>query len=290
MMESSTKRAISVHIFVRTIASVKQKELMNIIALIKQVPDTAQLSSRVDGLKLMAEGEPRIVNPWDEYTLETAIQLKEAHGSKVIVVCLGRPEAADALKTGLAMGADEAILISDAAFEGGDSLSTARVLAAAINKIGDYDIIVAGRSAIDGNSAATAVQVAALLSIPQISYVAELKTIDPAAKTITAVRLLEAGRETVSSKLPAVITVVKEINEPRYPSFIGIRRAARATIPVWGLDDLGLEGNTAGSAGAQVKWEVNLPPARDAKVEIIDGSPGEAAKILVDKLIAEKLM
>ena len=289
-MELSTKRAISVHIFVRTIASVKQKELMNIIALIKQVPDTAQLSSRVDGLKLMAEGEPRIVNPWDEYTLETAIQLKEAHGGKVVVVCLGRPEAADVLKTGLAMGADEAILISDAAFEGGDSLSTARVLAATINKIGAYDIVVAGRSAIDGNTAATAVQVAALLSIPQISYVAELKTIDPAAKTITAVRLLEAGRETVSSKLPAVITVVKEINEPRYPSFIGIRRAARATIPVWGLDNLGLEGSTAGSAGAQVKWEVNLPPARDAKVEIIDGSPSEAAQILVDKLIAEKLI
>ena len=289
-MESSTKRAISVHIFVRTIASVKQKELMNIIALIKQVPDTAQLSSRVDGLKLMAEGEPRIVNPWDEYTLETAIQLKEAHGGKVVVVCLGRPEAADVLKAGLAMGADEAILISDAAFEGGDSLSTARVLAATINKIGAYDIVVAGRSAIDGNTAATAVQVAALLSIPQISYVAELKTIDPAAKTITAVRLLEAGRETVSSKLPAVITVVKEINEPRYPSFIGIRRAARATIPVWGLDNLGLEGSTAGSAGAQVKWEVNLPPARDAKVEIIDGSPSKAAQILVDKLIAEKLI
>jgi electron transfer flavoprotein beta subunit len=263
---------------------------MNIIALIKQVPDTAQLSSKVDGLKLMADGSPRIVNPWDEYTLETAIQLKEAHGGVVTVVCMGKPEATEALKTGLAMGADVAILISDPALENSDSLATARVLAAAIHKIGDYDIIVAGRSAIDGNTAATAVQVAALLDIPQISYVAELKAVDPRAKTLRAVRLLENGRETVSSKLPAVITVVKEINEPRYPSFIGIRRAARATIPTWGLADLGIEASQVGQAGSQVKWEVGLPPARDAKVEFIEGPPAEAAKILVARLLAEKVI
>lgn len=263
---------------------------MNIIALIKQVPDTAQLSSTVDGLKLMEEGGARIVNPWDEYTLETAIQLKEAHSGKVTIVCMGKPEATEALKTGLAMGADEAILISDPALEGSDSLVTAHVLVAAIDKIGDYDIIIAGRSAIDGNTAATAVQIAALLEIPQISYVAELKTVDPAAKIMMAVRLLEGGRETVSSQLPAVITVVKEINEPRYPSFIGIRRAARATIPTWGIADLGFEASQVGSAGSQVTWEVNLPPTREARVEIIEGAPDEAAKILADKLAAEKII
>jgi len=260
---------------------------MNIIALIKQVPDTAQLSATVDGLRLTAEGGPRIVNPWDEYALETAIQLKEGHSGKVTVMCMGKPEATEALKIGLAMGADDAILISDSALEDSDSLTTARVLVAAINKIGDYDIIVAGRSAIDGNSAATAVQVAALLCIPQISYVAELKTVDPAERFITAVRLLEEGRETVSSKLPAVITVVKEINEPRYPNFIGIRRAARATIPTWGIRDLGLE---ASQLIPQVKWEVTLPPAREAKVEFIDGAPDKAAKVLVDRLLAEKVI
>ena len=263
---------------------------MNIIALIKQVPDTAQLSSTIDGLKLIAEGGPRIVNPWDEYALETALQLKEAHGGKVTAVCMGKPEAVEALKTGLAMGADAAILVSDPALENSDSLVTARVLAAAINKIGDYDIIVAGRSAIDGNTAATAVQVAALLNITQISYVAELKAVDPVAKTIRAVRLLENVRETVSSRLPAVITVVKEINEPRYPSFIGIRKAARATIPIWSFTDLGLDASQVGETGSQVKWEVNLPPAREAKVEIIEGSPDEAAKVLVDRLVAEKVI
>jgi electron transfer flavoprotein beta subunit len=264
---------------------------MNIITLIKQVPDTAQLSSTMDGLKLMAEGGARIVNPWDEYSLETGIQLKEQHGGKVIVLCLGKPDAVEALKRGLAMGADEAILIADPALEGADSLATAHALVGAIQKIGDFDLVVAGRSAIDGNTAATAVQIAALLDIPQLSYVAALKAVDPAAKTITAVRLVEHGRETVSSKLPAVISVVKEINEPRYPSFMGIRKAAKATIPTWSLADLGLSAAQIGPAGSRVSWpQVTLPPAREGGAQIISGSPAEAATVLADKLTADKVI
>jgi electron transfer flavoprotein beta subunit len=129
------------------------------------------------------------------------------------------------------------------------------------------------------------------MDLPQISYVAELKAVDPAAKTITAVRLTEGGRETVSSKLPVSISVVKEINEPRYPSFIGIRKAAKATIPTWSIADLGLDASQVGSAGSQVQWpELNLPPTRDANVEMIEGSPAEATKILADKLAAEKIL
>ncbi len=264
---------------------------MNIITLIKQVPDTAQLSSTVDGLRLMSEGGARIVNPWDEYNLETGIQLKEAHGGKVTAVCLGKLEAVEALKRGIAMGADEAILISDPALEDSDSLATARALVAAIEKIGEFDLIIAGRSAIDGNMAATAVQVAALLNIPQLSYIAALKAVDPAAKTITAVRLMENGRETISSKLPALVSVVKEINEPRYPSFMGIRKAAKATIPTWSLADLGLSANQVGAAGSKVSWpQVSLPPTREGGAQIISGSPAQAAKILADKLAAEKVI
>ncbi len=264
---------------------------MNIITLIKQVPDTAQLSSSMDGLKLMAEGGARIVNPWDEYSLETGIQLKEQHGGKVTVLCLGKPDSVEALKRGIAMGVDEAILISDPALEGSDSLATARALVAAIKKIGSFDLIIGGRSAIDGNTAATAVQVAALLGVPQISYVAALKAVDPAAGKIIAVRLMEHGRETVSSKLPAVITVVKEINEPRYPSFMGIRKAAKAAIPTWGLADLDLSPNQVGVAGSQVSWpQVSLPPVREGGAQIINGSPAEAAKTLADKLAAEKVI
>ncbi len=264
---------------------------MNIITLIKQVPDTAQLSSTLNGLKLMSEGGARIVNPWDEYAVETGLQLKEQYGGKVTALCLGQPDAVEALKKGVAMGADEAVLISDPALEGGDTLATARTLAAAIQKIGPFDLIIAGRSAIDGNSAAVAVQIAALLNVPQLSYVAAIKAVDLAGQNITVVRLIENGRETVSSRLPAVMSVVKEIYEPRYPSFMGIRRASKASIPTWKLTDLGLAPHQVGAARAQVSWpQVSLPPTREGGAEIITGSPAEAAKILVDKLVAEKVI
>ncbi len=263
---------------------------MNIIALIKQVPDTAQLSPIVDGLQLMQNGQPRIVNPWDEYTLETAIQLKESHGGKVTVLCVGKPESVEALKTGLAMGADEAILISDDTLEGGDSLATARVLVKAIEKIGACDIVVGGRASIDDNHAATAVQVAALMDVPPISYVAEL-TVEPDAGHLKAVRLLETGRETVTTTLPAVVTVVKEINEPRYPTFIGIRKAANAEILMWTLVDLGLEAEEVGVSGSKlIRTGLEVPQAREATLELIEGAPGDAARTLAERLIEEQVI
>jgi electron transfer flavoprotein beta subunit len=264
---------------------------MHVVVLAKQVPDTAQLSGSVDALKLMAEGGPRIVNPWDEYAIETAIQLKEEHGGKVTLLSVGKPEAVEALKTGLAMGADEAVLVSDNGLAGEDTLETARVLAAAIAKLVEYDLILSGRSSIDGGSGATPVQLAALLNVPQVSYVAELSSVDLENKTFEAVRLLEGGRESVSSRLPAVISVVKEISEPRYPSFIGIRRAASATIPIWGIGDLDIGSDVTGIQGAQVSWsEVALPPGRGKGVEMIDGSPAEAAATLVNRLALEKVV
>lgn len=263
---------------------------MNIIALVKQTPDTAQLSASMDGLKLSAGGGPRIVNPWDEYTLETAIQAREEHGGKVTALCLGPPEAADALKTALAMGVDEAILVSDPAMADSDCLTSARILVAAIRKIGEFDLIVGGRAAIDGNTAATAVQIAAILDVPLVSYVADINSLDPSGRTISAVRLLENARETVTSRLPALITVVKEINEPRYPSLIGIRKAARADIPVWGCDELGIDASSVGAGASGVVWQAELPPVREAHIEMIDGAPADAARTLVDRLIEEKVI
>jgi electron transfer flavoprotein beta subunit len=261
------------------------------IVLVKQVPDTAQLSPKNDALQIMAEGGPRIVNPWDEYAIEIAIQLKEEHGGKVTLICVGEPEAVDALKTGLAMGADEAILLSDPLFREGDTLATARVLAAAIAKLDPFDLILSGKTSIDGNSGATAVQLAAILDVPAVSYVAELGSLDLEDNTLEAVRLLENRRETVSSRLPSVVSVVKEICEPRYPSFIGIRRAASASIPVWGIDDLELNLDEVGLRGSQVVWsEVVLAENRERGVEIIGGSPKEAAETLISKLAEEKLL
>jgi electron transfer flavoprotein beta subunit len=264
---------------------------MNIIVLVKQVPDTAQLSGTVNGLQLLAEDGPRIVNPWDEYAIEEGLKLCEAHGGSVTLLCLGGPGATEALKRGLAMGADEAVLLSDSALANGDTLATARALAAAIQKIGEFDLVLAGRSSIDGSSYATAVQVAALLDLPALSYTAAIKTLDPTQKTITVERLVEAGRETVSSRLPAVVSVVKEINEPRYPSFMQIRKAAKKDIPIWNSAELGLDAAQVGPAGSQVTWpQVDLAPVRDAQVEIIKGSAAEAARTLVDRLVNEKII
>ncbi|MBX7214692.1 MAG: electron transfer flavoprotein subunit beta/FixA family protein [Thermoflexales bacterium] len=261
---------------------------MNIITLVKQTPDTAKLSRTLNGLQLSADGQPRIVNPWDEYAIETALQLKEKHGGKkVTALSLGKPEAADALRTSLAMGADEAVLISDPALATVDTLGTARALAAAITRLGGADLIVAGRSAIDGNDAAVPAQLAALLGRPLLSYVAALKAVDAGAKTITVVRALEGGRETVSATLPAILTVVKEIAEPRYPSFMGIRKAAKAPITTLALKDLGLE---ASALAAGLSWQVGLPQTREVNCEFIAGTPAEQAEALVSKLIEQKVI
>lgn len=264
---------------------------MKVVALVKHVPDTAQISSVMDGLKLMAEG-PRIINPWDEYAVEECLKLREAHGGQVTLLSMGPAQATEALKQGLAMGADQAVLLSDPAFEGGDTLATARVMAAALDKIDEWDIVIAGRSALDGDTAQTAIQVAALLDVPQLTYVAHIRAVDFDAKTITVERMLEGGREVLSSKLPCVISVVKEINEPRYPSFMGIRKAAKATIPTWTAADLGVDPATVGKGAAAVSWsEVSLPPTREGECEMITGdSPEAIAAALVDRLMAEKVI
>jgi electron transfer flavoprotein beta subunit len=264
---------------------------LNAVALVKHVPDTAQLSSAMDGLKLIAEG-PRIINPWDEYAVEECLRLRQDHGGQVTALCLGPAGATEALKQALAMGADQAVLLSDPAFEEGDTLATARALAAALAKLDAWDIVIAGRSALDGDTAQTAIQVAALLDVPQLTYVAHIRAIDFDAKTITVERMLEGGREVLTTKLPCVVSVVKEINEPRYPSFIGIRKAAKATIPTWTAADLGLDPASIGAAGSGVKWpEVSLPPAREGECEIITGdTPQAIAAALADKLMAEKVI
>lgn len=255
---------------------------MKIIVLVKQTPDTTQLSGSLDGLALLAESGPRVVNPWDEYALETALQLKEAHGGTVIALCAGPAGAVEALRTAIAMGVDEAVLLTDPALAHADTLGTARALAAAVSKLGGADLIVAGRTGIDGNSGATAVQVAALLGIPAVSYVAALKEVNLAGKSLTAARLLDSGRQVVQSSLPALITVVKEINEPRYPSFMGLRKAKKVDIPAWTLADIGL---TAGQIAAQVSWQVSLPPARATRLELFDN-----ATQLADRLVAEQIV
>ncbi len=264
---------------------------MNIITLIKQVPDLARLSPTMDPLTLMQDKTAGVINPWDEYAIETGLQLRQEYGGQVTALSVGDPEAVETLRRSIAMSVDAAVLVSDPLLKDSDSLATARILAAAIKKIGESDLIIAGRSAIDSNNAATAIQTAVLLGLPHISYVAAIKKIDSVEKTITAVRLVEGGYETVTGKLPLAISVVKEINEPRHPNIIGIRKASKADIPVWNLAELGLDAGQVGQGGSKTKWtELKSPPTRDTSTEIFEGPAEKVAHSVVEKLSAGKIL
>jgi electron transfer flavoprotein beta subunit len=263
---------------------------MHIVVCTKQTPDTAAKVEVKDGHVVWGDAA-LVVNPWDEYAIEEAIRLKEKYNGKVTAIAMGPESAKEALKTALAMGSDEAILISDVALKGSDVSATATTLAAAIKKLGDVDVVLFGNRAIDGDTGLTPLAVAAKLGWEALTYLSKIGALDAAAKTITVERSLEEGKQQCSSKLPAVISVVKDINEPRYPSFMGIRKASKATIPVWAVADLGVDAGTVGAAGSTVTWpEVYPLPPREGSVEIIDGTPEEIAVKLADKLIADKVI
>lgn len=259
---------------------------MKIVVCVKQVPDLAAKLVAVDGKANWGDSS-MIINPWDEYAVEAALQQSEALSGSVIAVSIGGENSQEALKHALAMGCSDAILISDAALAQLDSQATSRVLAAAVNKIGEVDLAFLGRQAIDTDAGLTAAQTARLLGWPALTLVVSIKGVDPAARTIRVERSAEEGRLTVSSRLPAVLSIVKDFGEPRYPSFMGIRKASRAVIPVWSLADLGLSG-----LKANISWpELMNPPQRQITTEMITGaSPQEIADTLADKIMAEKIL
>lgn len=263
---------------------------MHLVVCTKQTPDTAA-KVEVKGGHVTWGDAALVVNPWDEYAIEEAIRLKEKHGGKATAMTMGPDTAKEALKTALAMGCDEAILISDPAFKGSDTNATAGVLAAAIQKLGDVDLVLFGNRAIDGDTGLTAVAVAARLGWEPLTYLSKIDSLDPEAKTISVERTLEEGKQKCVSKLPAVVSVIKEINEPRYPSFMGIRRASKANIPQWTAVDLGLAGKDLGAAASTVSWPAVYPlPPREGAVELIEGTPEAIAAKLADKLIADKVI
>lgn len=264
---------------------------MNIVACVKQTPDSAA-KLQVENKHVTWGDAPLIVNPWDEYAVEESLLLKEKFGGKAVAISMGPESANEALKTCLAVGCDETFLITDPALKGSDISSTAYTLAKGIEKIGDVDLALFGRQAIDGDTGLTTAQVARFLGWTLLTYVIKIVEIDPAAKTIKVERMMEEGRQVCTAKLPAVVSVVKGINEPRYPSFMGIRKAAKATIPVWKAADLGLEATKIGAASAAVAWvDVYPMPVKETKVEMIQGgSPEEIAANLVDKIVAEKVI
>ena len=264
---------------------------MKIIACIKQVPDSEAKVRAVPkgddkaGQEITWGEAPLVINPFDEYAVEGALQQKEANdGSTVTALCIGPESAREALKHALAMGADEAVLVSDPALTEIDQVAAARVLSAAIQKIGDADMIVFGRQTLDNGSGLTTAQVARVLGLPLLGLAGQIKVHDG---SVQIERVIEEGRVTVSAKMPVVLSVVQSIGEPRYPSFMGIRKASKANIPVWSLSDLGIEA----PATVVKRTELMNPPADEVKIEMIEGETPEAiAEALVEKILAEKVL
>ncbi len=259
---------------------------MKIAVCVKQVPDSAAKLTAVDG-KANWGDSPLVINPWDEYAVEAALQQAEAQNGSVTAVSIGGENAREALKHALAMGCSEAVLISDNAITQIDSQATAHLLAAAIQKIGEVDLAFLGRQAIDTDTGLAAAQTARVLGWPALTLVSVITAVDPAAHTIKVERSAEEGRVTVSARMPAVLSIVKDFGEPRYPSFMGIRKASRAVIPVWSLADLG-----GIDLKANISWpEIYNPPQRQITTEMISGaSPQEIAEALADKIMAEKIL
>ncbi|HYO89386.1 MAG TPA: electron transfer flavoprotein subunit beta/FixA family protein [Candidatus Limnocylindrales bacterium] len=256
---------------------------MHIVVFTRSTPDTAA-KVEVDSSGRVGWGDAAlIVNPWDEYALEEAITRAKDAGGKVTVVALGGETHADALKHALAMGVDEAVRVDDPALEGADSLAYAITAAAAARKIG-ATLIFAGKESIDVNSDQHLVQLARKLGWPYLSNVAHISALGD--DRVTVERLTDGGKQIITSRVPAVLTVTKGINEPRYPSFIGIRKASKAVIPVWSLADLEVSLPPARTAVTAFK---NLP-ARETKTEMLTGTPAEQAAALVDRLIEEKVL
>ena len=260
---------------------------MNIVVCIKQVPDTAEVKINPETGTLIREGVPSIINPFDMHALEAGLQIKERVNGRVIVLTMGPPQAETALRDAISMGADEGILLSDRAFAGSDTWATSFTLSKAIQKIG-ADIIICGKQAIDGDTAQVGPETAEFLNIPHISYVRKLEEI--ADTSIRVQRLMDDGYDIIESTLPVLLTVVKELNEPRLPSLKGKMAAKKAEIKKWSRADIMADENDLGLKGSptQVK-NIFTPDARSGR-KILEGTPEEQVDALLLELKGVKCL
>lgn len=261
---------------------------MDIIVCIKQVPDTTDVKIDPKTNTLIREGIPCRINPFDENAIEESLRLKERYGGKVTVITMGPLQAIEALKDAYAMGSDEVILISDKNFAGSDTYATSYILSTAIKKIGKYDLILCGKQAIDGDTAQVGPGIAEHLGIPQITYVR--KIIEMTDTSIIVERATETGYEKVKAELPVLLTVLKEINVPRYPSLKGKIMAKRLQIPVWGLNDLGCDTSKIGLEGSPTQVIKIFTPPKKTGGEILGGDTETVINTLIHKLQAHKII
>jgi len=253
---------------------------MRVVVCVKQVPEITEVKIDPVTHTLVREGVPSILNPFDEFAVEEALRIREKHGGEVTVVTMGPPQAREALVKCLAMGADRAILLTDRAFAGADTWATAYTLSLAIRQL-DYDIILCGKQAIDGDTAQVGPELGENLGIPQIAFVKKVE-VDEKARKVIAHRETEDGYEVVECRLPVLLTAIKGLNEPRLPSLMGIMSASKKEIRTMTATDLGVNLEELGLKGSLTEVvQVFAPQPRQKGVVITEADPAAAAtKIL----------
>lgn len=262
---------------------------MRIAVCVKQVPDTNEIRINPETGTLIRDGVPSILNNDDANALEQALQIKDANpDTTVTVLTMGPPQAREMLQECLAMGADEAILLSDRALGGSDTWATSNALAAGLRKAGPFDLIFAGRQAIDRDTAQVGPQIAEKMGLPQVTYVKEFEL---EGDTVTVKRALEDGYEKLRVKLPCVLTAIKELNTPRYMSVPGILRAAKAEIKIWSADDIGVDKTTVGLKASPTNVFRSFTPKPKGKGITVEGdTPKEQAGNLLADLRAKHII
>jgi len=261
---------------------------MNIVVCIKQVPDVTDVKIDPETNTLVREGVPSIINPFDMYAIEEGIRIKERLGGTLTVLTMGPPQAESALREAVSMGADQAVLVSDRAFAGSDTLATSYTLSMAIQKVGSVDLVICGKQAIDGDTAQVGPGVAENLQWGFAAYVRKIEEIKD--DTIRLERLMDDGYDILEVSLPLVMTVVKEINQPRLPSLKGKMRAKKMEIPVWSADDIGADPDRIGLKGSPTKvWKVFTPEFRH-QGEMIEGESQDQVERLVSEVRRLKIV
>jgi electron transfer flavoprotein beta subunit len=256
---------------------------MKIIVCIKQVPDAKDV--RLDPVTntLAREGVQSIMNPYDQHALEEAVRLKESHGGEVVVVTMGPPQAEEMLREAISCGADRAFLVSDRSFAGADTWATSYTLEHALKKIGNFDLILCGKQAIDGDTAQVGPGLATRLGIPYLTCVQKVR--EGTATGLIVERMMDDGYDVVAVDYPALLTVVKDINQPRVPSLKGKMRAKKAEIVRLNAEDIGADPVCIGLPGSPTKVVKVFPPEARSERSVLTGTLDEQLDQLVEKLI-----
>jgi electron transfer flavoprotein beta subunit len=256
---------------------------MNIIVPIKQVPETSNVKMDPETGTMIRDGVESIINPLDLYAIEVGIQLKEEHGGKVTVITMGPPAASKALKEAIAMGCDDGILITDRKFAGADTWSTAYVLAEAIKEIGEYDLVLAGERATDGDTGQVGPNIAAYLDLTLGTYISKVEEVD--SDKIVVERLLEEGYEKLELPLPSLLTVVKEISYPRLPTLRGKQRAKKTDLPSLTVADMNVDETKLGLKGSPTRVVKIETPKVTRGGTIVTAKDDDELEAAVDKLV-----